>query len=143
MEFLRTLGNFTHALSLLALIHQVRTRKSSSGISLKSQCLFAVVHIAHYFGNLSYVPIWQWYNPGIFFRDLLKLFFVICSLCLLVLMTMVYKDKPEVKLDTFKPVYLVLVALVAAFFSPSEPFFDKHFGHEPLFGVGLLLVLQS
>jgi hypothetical protein len=143
MEYLRILGNVTHALSLLALIHQVRTRKSSAGISLKSQCLFAMVHIAYYIGNLSYVPTWQWHNPAIFFRDLLKLFFIICSLYLLYLMTMVYKDKPDVKLDTFKSGYVILVAFAAALMSPSERFFDKSFGYEPLFGVGLLSVLQS
>jgi hypothetical protein len=129
-------SNLAQALSLVALIYHVRARKSSAGISLKSQVLFTTVHIANYLGNASYLPTWQWYNPSIFFRDLLKLFLVIFSLYLLYLMTMVYKDKPEVKLDTFKFGYLILVASVAAVLSPDEFFFWNRLGYQPFFGVG-------
>jgi hypothetical protein len=50
MNIFRFFGDLSHLVSILILIYTMRERRSSAGISFKSQCLYTAVFVARYLG---------------------------------------------------------------------------------------------
>jgi hypothetical protein len=50
MNIFRFFGDLSHLVSILILIYTMRERRSSAGISFKSQCLYTAVFVTRYLG---------------------------------------------------------------------------------------------
>jgi ER lumen protein retaining receptor len=54
MNVFRVLGDLSHVLTIFGLIYTIHKRKSSSSeISLKTQCLLALVFLVRYAGTMA------------------------------------------------------------------------------------------
>ena len=51
MNIFRFFGDLSHLVSILILIYNMRERRSSSGLSFKSQCLYTAVFVTRYLGK--------------------------------------------------------------------------------------------
>jgi hypothetical protein len=56
MNIFRFFGDLSHLVSILILIYTMRERRSSAGISFKSQCLYTAVFVARYLGIPLFPP---------------------------------------------------------------------------------------
>jgi hypothetical protein len=56
MNIFRFFGDLSHLVSILILIYTMRERRSSAGISFKSQCLYTAVFVARYLGIPPSLP---------------------------------------------------------------------------------------
>lgn len=115
----RVAGEFNHLLSLVLLIHHIRTRKSSVGISFQTQCLYLVAHIGQLIGN-KHLSLWNWSNPGLFFATSVQILFILLSAHILYLMTRVYTTDPAPKVDSVRSIFFILGAFIMALFFNSE-----------------------
>nr|XP_043611036.1 ER lumen protein-retaining receptor A [Erigeron canadensis] len=110
MNIFRFTGDMFHLVSILLLLLKIYATKSCSGISLKTQELYAVVFIARYL-NLFTIVI-SVYN------SVMKVVFIATSLAIVYYM----RWHPAVKrsydrdLDSFKYQFLVLFAFILALF---------------------------
>ncbi|KAL2013034.1 hypothetical protein VTN00DRAFT_559 [Thermoascus crustaceus] len=91
----RILADLSHATSKCILIWAIHRNKSSEGVSLLTQILYAVIFITRYL-DLSRHSAWvtldgrlQWYNV------FLKIFYILSSLYIVVLMVKVYPRTRE------------------------------------------------
>ena len=120
----RVAGDFNHLLSLVLLIHQIRIRKSSAGISFQTQCLHLVAYIGQLIGS-KYLSLWNWSNPGLFFITVLQILLILLSAYILYLMKWAYATEPTPKVDSFRSIFLILGALIMALFFNSEFAFNE------------------
>jgi ER lumen protein retaining receptor len=108
-------GDLSHALTLLTLIQHVHMRKSSAGISFKTQCLYTLVFIMRYIGSGSYMPSWSWSRPVTFFYiRAADLFFVLVSVYILFLILCLFRSTREGDSDTFKLRYVLPATFITS-----------------------------
>jgi hypothetical protein len=117
MNIFRFFGDLSHLLSILILIYNMRLRRSSAGISFKSQCLYTAVFVARYLGILiSDVVLmvdlfWSWVS---LYNTAMKFFFIGSSVYILYLMRGPFRPTHDPNLDTFKIEYLLIGSFVAS-----------------------------
>ena|ERR1700738_1443838 len=117
MNIFRLFGDLSHLLSILILIYNMRLRRSSAGISFKSQSLYAAIFLTRYLG-IQLVPcitnldlLWSWVS---FYNTCMKLFFIGSSLYIMYLMKFPFRPTHDPNLDTFKIEFLLIGSFVAA-----------------------------
>jgi len=106
MNIFRFSGDLSHLLSILILIYNMRQRRSSAGISFKSQSLYTAVFVTRYLDLL-----WSWVS---LYNTVMKLFFIGSSIYILYLMKFPFRPTHDPNLDTFKIEYLLIGSFVAA-----------------------------
>lgn len=120
MNIFRFVADLSHLLSILILIYNMRQRRSSSGISFKSQCLYTAVFVTRYLGNSHNTQegvnalvdlLWSWVS---LYNTVMKIFFVGSSVYILYLMKGPFRPTHDPNIDTFKIEFLVLGSFVAA-----------------------------
>jgi ER lumen protein retaining receptor len=133
MNIFRLFGDLSHLLSILILINNMRQRRSSAGISFKSQSLYAVVFTARYLGIRLYVRranadlFWSWVS---LYNAAMKIFFIGSSLYILYLMRFPFRPTHDPNLDTFKVEFLLIGAFVASMVFNYEYSLSEVFGIE-------------
>lgn len=111
MNIFRFLGDQSHLASILLLIYQMRATRSCSGISFKSQLLYAIVYCTRYLDLFfSFVSL---YNTT------MKLVFIAAQLYIIYLIRVKYRPTNDMQIDTFRLEYLVggsaLLSLIATY----------------------------
>lgn len=106
MNIYRLCADSIHVLSILFLIINIRLRRSSAGVSFKTQALYALVYAARYLDLF-----WGWNST---YNVLMKIFFIISSVSILYLIKHSYKVTHDAALDTFKIEYLLLVSVLGS-----------------------------
>ncbi|PWA89207.1 ER lumen protein-retaining receptor A [Artemisia annua] len=108
MNIFRFCGDMFHLVSIIVLLLKIYATKSCSGISLKTQELYALVFLARYL-NLFTVVI-SVYNT------VMKVVFIVTSLAIVYCMRWhrVVKRSYDREIDTFKYEFLVLAAFLLA-----------------------------
>ncbi|TKX27408.1 ER lumen protein-retaining receptor [Elsinoe australis] len=114
MNIFRMLGDFSHLISILILLHKMKMSNSASGISFKSQFLYLLVYITRYLDLLWTSPTHSLYNT--FF----KLAYISSSSYVIYLMMNDYKPTHDPNLDTFKVQYLIAGSAVMAILFPYK-----------------------
>jgi ER lumen protein retaining receptor len=129
MNIFRFFGDLSHLVSILTLIYTMQERRSSAGISFKSQCLYTVVFVSRYLGiPCPYSPwnfrhVIQSANGGgedlfwsyvSLYNTVMKVFFISSSLYILYLMKHPFRPTFDPNIDTFKIEFLVIGAFAAA-----------------------------
>ncbi|CAN6645791.1 ER lumen protein-retaining receptor [Trichomonascus vanleenenianus] len=114
----RLAGDFVHCVSIYLLIHKIHTSRSVSGISFKTQALYALVYITRYLDILwgAWFPIYNLF---------MKILYISTSVYILHLMKDKYRPTFNPNIDTFKIEYLLGGSVVMAFITtpayiPSE-----------------------
>ncbi|KAF5738272.1 ER lumen protein retaining receptor-like [Tripterygium wilfordii] len=108
MNIFRFAGDMTHLISILVLLLKIYATKSCSGISLKTQELYALVFLTRYLDLFtSYISL---------YNTLMKLVFIGSSLAIVWCMRMhpAVKRSYAKEVDTFRHYYLVLACYVLA-----------------------------
>ncbi|KAK9458322.1 ER lumen protein retaining receptor-domain-containing protein [Dipodascopsis uninucleata] len=105
MNIFRLFGDLTHLISIFILMHKMKSSRSCSGISFKSQALYTVVYVTRYL-DLIYGKQASLYNT------LMKIFFISSSIYILYLMKYKFKPTHDPSIDTFKVEYLLLGSFV-------------------------------
>lgn len=108
MNFFRLAGDMTHLLSIIVLLLKIRTTKSCSGISLKTQELYVMVFLTRYLDIFTrYVSL---------YNTIMKLVFVGTSIGIVWYMKYhkVVKQTYNKNEDTFRHYILVLPCFVLA-----------------------------
>ena len=120
MNLPRLIGDSTHLIAVLLLIWKICRNKSCSGISGRTQILYFIVFCTRYLDIFT--------NFVSYYNTFGKAFFIISTLCTLLLIYVKFKTTVE-KHDNFKIQYLVLLTLIAAliinFVSYELVIFDK------------------
>lgn len=111
MNIFRFLGDQSHLASILLLIYQMRATRSCSGISFKSQLLYAIVYCTRYLDLFfSFVSL---YNTT------MKLVFIAAQLYIIYLIRVKYRPTNDMQIDTFRLEYLIggsaLLSLIATY----------------------------
>ncbi|KAF5752806.1 ER lumen protein retaining receptor family protein [Tripterygium wilfordii] len=108
MNIFRFAGDMTHLISVLVLLLKIYATKSCSGISLKTQELYALVFLSRYLDLFTnYISL---------YNTLMKLVFIGSSLAIVWCMRMHHavKRSYDKEVDTFRHYYLVLACFVLA-----------------------------
>lgn len=108
MNLIRLSGDMTHLLSIIVLLLKIRTTKSCSGISLKTQELYVIVFATRYIDLFTrYISL---------YNTLMKLVFLGSSLAIVWYMRYhkVVKQTYNKEEDTFRHYFLVLPCFVLA-----------------------------
>jgi ER lumen protein retaining receptor len=112
MNIFRLTADLSHLVSILLLIHKIRTTRNVAGLSLKSQAVYMVVYLTRYIDLFwSYVSL---YNTA------MKLLFIGSQAYILYLMTVEFKPQHDMRLDTFKLPYLFGAAAVMSLIAVSQ-----------------------
>jgi len=117
MNIYRLCADSIHVLSILFLMINIRLRRSSAGVSFKTQALYALVYVARYLGRYLLIHklmidlFWGWNSA---YNVLMKIFFIISSVSILYLIKHSYKVTHDAALDTFKIEYLLLVSVLGS-----------------------------
>ncbi|KAF2225204.1 ER lumen protein retaining receptor-domain-containing protein [Elsinoe ampelina] len=114
MNIFRILADLSHLVSILILLHKMKTSSSASGISFKSQFLYLLVYITRYLDLLWTSPLHSLYNT------VLKITFIGTSAYVIWLMMNDYKPTHDPNLDTFKVQYLLAGSAVMAILFPYK-----------------------
>lgn len=123
MNLFRILADMSHFASIVILLHTIRKTGSISGVSIKTQVLYALVFVTRYLNLFTrYISV---------YNTLMKLFFIVSSIYTVVeLQKYKYKNpiayQEMIMADAFKIQYLLIPCLVLAFV------FNKGFGFIPL-----------
>jgi len=112
MNIFRMLGDLSHLVSILILLHKMKTTNSAAGISFKSQFLYLMVYVTRYLDLFWTDPTKSLYNTTF------KLVFLGSSGYTIYLMLTDYKPTHDPNLDTFKVQYLLGGAAVLAILFP-------------------------
>jgi len=112
------MGDFSHLISILILLHKMHQTNSCSGISFKSQALYLIVYITRYLDLF-------WTFTDSTYNTLFKILFISTSAYTIYLMTTSYKPTHDPNVDTFRVQYLLggslLLAVVLPYqYTPSE-----------------------
>ncbi|GAB4858186.1 endoplasmic reticulum retention protein [Ancistrocladus abbreviatus] len=113
MNIFRLAGDMTHLLSIIVLLLKIRTTKSCSGISLKTQELYVIVFVTRYMDLFSrYIS---------FYNTIMKIVFLLTSMAIVWYMRYhkVVKQTYNKEEDTFRHYFLVLPSLVLALLLPQ------------------------
>ncbi|KAF2491444.1 ER lumen protein retaining receptor [Lophium mytilinum] len=113
MNLFRLLGDLSHLISILILLHKMKTSSSASGISFKSQVLYFVVYVTRYIDLL-----WTFYLPKSLYNTVFKILFISSSAYTIYLMMTDYKPTHDPNLDTFKVSYLLGASAILAILFP-------------------------
>ncbi|KAL5732171.1 ER lumen protein-retaining receptor A [Ranunculus cassubicifolius] len=108
MNLFRFLGDMTHLFSVLVLLLKIYATKSCSGISLKTQELYALVFMARYLDLFTdYISL---------YNTVMKIVFILSSLAIVWCMRVhrVVKRSYDKELDTFRHVTLIVSCFVLA-----------------------------
>lgn len=109
MNVFRVLGDLSHVLTIFGLIYTIHKRKSSSSeISLKTQCLLALVFLVRYADTLIF---WRWYS---LYNLSMRALHITSVLYILYLLIFPFKRDGNSKFDTFPVALLLLVSLMMA-----------------------------
>lgn len=105
MNIFRVLGDLSHLASILVLIYTIRSTRVIDGISFKTQVLYALVFITRYLDLFTF-------NYVSFYNTMMKLFFIVSSGYIVVLLQRFNKTNPiaykeMIMADTFKIKYLL------------------------------------
>ncbi|XP_057537233.1 ER lumen protein-retaining receptor A isoform X1 [Amaranthus tricolor] len=108
MNIFRLAGDMTHLISILVLLLKIYATKSCSGISLKTQELYALVFLARYLD--LFTDFISLYNSA------MKIVFILSSLAIVWCMRMhpIIKRSYDKVVDTFRHYFLVLGCFVLA-----------------------------
>ena len=116
----RLLADFSHAAAVLVLIRQILRSHSSTGISLKSQVLLAIVFVTRYLDL-----IWTFVYPSILYLTLFKIFFIASTLYTVYLIAYRFSSTYDNEYDKMKlPYFLVGSFILALIFPLSFNFFE-------------------
>ncbi|KAL2066639.1 hypothetical protein VTL71DRAFT_2710 [Oculimacula yallundae] len=118
MNLFRILGDLSHLVSILILLHKMHQTNSCSGISFKSQALYLMVYVTRYIDLF-----WTFTDSA--YNTIFKLLFLCSSGYTIYLMTTAYKPTHDPNIDTFRVQYLLGGSLVLAIcfpykYTPSE-----------------------
>ncbi|PKS06897.1 hypothetical protein jhhlp_005492 [Lomentospora prolificans] len=109
LNIFRVLGDFSHLLSILILLHKMTQTKSCSGISFKSQGLYLLVYVTRYLDLFWTKSV---YNL------IFKILFISSQGYIIYLMTTTYKPTQDPNTDTFRVQYLLAGAAVLGIVFP-------------------------
>lgn len=115
VNLFRLLADLSHLLSILILLHKMKTSSSASGISFKSQFLYLIVYLTRYVDLL-----WTFYEPKSLYNTVFKIVFIGTSAYTVYLMLNDYKPTHDPNLDTFKVQYLLGASAVLAILFPYK-----------------------
>ncbi|PKI39485.1 ER lumen protein-retaining receptor B-like [Punica granatum] len=112
MNLFRLAGDMTHLLSIVVLLLKIRTTKSCTGISLKTQELYVIVFLTRY------LDLFTRYLS--FYNSAMKVFFLGTSMAIVWYMRYhkVVKQTYNKDEDTFRHYFLVLASFVLAILIP-------------------------
>jgi len=115
MNIFRILGDLSHIAAILLLLYKLHTLRSCSGISFKTQALYALVFVTRYTDLSCY------FNFGFFYYDnsfvscyfslyvvVAKVFFIANSFYVLFLMRYPFRSTSSTATDTFRIEYLII-----------------------------------
>lgn len=106
MNIFRFFGDLSHLASIFILLYSIELHKSTKGLSLKTQSLYALVFVTRYMDLFThYVSL---YNL------LMKIFFLGSSVYTVYVMAGKYRKQTELTIDTFPVRYLVGGAFVGS-----------------------------
>ncbi|KAA3489162.1 ER lumen protein-retaining receptor A [Gossypium australe] len=108
MNIFRFAGDMTHLISILVLLLKIYATKSCSGISLKTQELYALVFLTRYLDLFTdFISV---------YNTIMKLVFIASSLAIVWCMRMhrVVRRSYDKDLDTFRHYFLILASLILA-----------------------------
>lgn len=108
MNIFRLAGDMTHLISIVVLLLKIRTMKSCSGISLRTQELYVIVFLTRYLDLFTrYIS---------FYNTVMKLVFIGTSICIVWYMRYhkVVKQTYSMDQDTFRHYFLILPCFVLA-----------------------------
>ncbi|KAE9602942.1 hypothetical protein Lal_00049927 [Lupinus albus] len=108
MNIFRLIGDMTHLLSILVLLLKIYATKSCSGISLKTQELYALVFVARYLDLFTdFISV---------YNTVMKVVFIVSSLAIVWCMRFhtVVKRSYDKELDTFRHYFLLLATFAIA-----------------------------
>ncbi|KAA0194329.1 ER lumen protein-retaining receptor [Fasciolopsis buskii] len=106
MNIFRMLGDFCHLLAIFILLKKIWKTRSCSGLSGKSQLLFAIVFITRYL-DLFFAHI-SIYNT------VMKLIFIVSSCLTVFLIHVKFRATYNSNHDTFKVLILIIPSLLLA-----------------------------
>ena len=117
MNIFRLAGDLSHVASIIILIYTIETTKSIDGLSLKTQCCYALVFITRYLDLFTrYVS---------FYNTLMKIAFISTSIYVVYLMAKKYRKDIQEDEDNFPVRYLVGPAFFCSLvFTPGYKFMD-------------------
>ncbi|KAF4313148.1 putative er lumen protein retaining receptor protein [Botryosphaeria dothidea] len=115
MNIFRLLGDLSHLISILILLHKMKTTNSANGISFKSQFLYLMVYVTRYMDLL-----WTFYDPSALYNTIFKIIFISTSAYTVYLMLNDYRPTHDPNLDTFKVQYLLGASAVLAILFPYK-----------------------
>ncbi|KAH9617259.1 hypothetical protein KSS87_007811 [Heliosperma pusillum] len=108
MNVFRLAGDITHLISILVLLLKIYATKSCSGISLKTQELYALVFVARYLDLVTdFISV---------YNTIMKIVFIVSSLSIVWCMKMhpfIKRSYDKVQ-DTFRHYFLILGCFVLA-----------------------------
>ncbi|KAA3482065.1 ER lumen protein-retaining receptor A-like [Gossypium australe] len=108
MNIFRFAGDVTHLISILVLLLKIYATKSCSGISLKTQELYALVFLARYLDLFTdFVSV---------YNTVMKVVFIVSSVAIVWCMRVdrVVRRSYEKDLDTFRHHFLILTSFLLA-----------------------------
>ncbi|KAK8692542.1 hypothetical protein V6N13_076000 [Hibiscus sabdariffa] len=108
MNIFRFAGDMTHLISILVLLLKIYATKSCSGISLKTQELYALVFLTRYLDLFTdFISV---------YNTIMKLVFIASSLAIVWCMRMyrVVRRSYDKDLDTFRHYFLILASFILA-----------------------------
>lgn len=113
MNIFRLLADLTHIASILILIQTIKKTSSISGISIKTQVLYALVFVCRYLDLLTF-------HYKSFYLTVMKIFFISSSVYTVYLLSTFKQKNPiayqeMITADAFKVQYLLAPCLVLAF----------------------------
>ena len=108
----RYLADFSHLISVLILLYKMFSKRSCSGVSLKTQLAYLIVFLARYINP-------DFFDPPVY-NIIFKIFFISSSLACCILMKWgpseiryTYEDRH----DTFRVRYIFILSAILAFFT--------------------------
>ncbi|XP_023003149.1 ER lumen protein-retaining receptor A [Cucurbita maxima] len=123
MNIFRFAGDMTHLISVLVLLLKIYATKSCSGISLKTQELYALVFLTRYLDLLTdFISI---------YNTVMKLIFIASSLAIVWCMRVhpIVRRSYDKDLDTFRHYFLVAASFILALLV------NEKFGFQEVFWV--------
>ncbi|KAF0410775.1 ER lumen protein retaining receptor [Gigaspora margarita] len=105
MNFFRLTADLMHLLSIFVLLLKIQKTRSCSGISFKTQLLYAVVFVTRYLDLLKWISL---------YNTLMKIFFIASSIYILYLMKIKFRATYDPSQDTFRIEFLLGACLLLA-----------------------------
>lgn len=105
----RYLADFSHLISVIILLYKMLTKRTCNGVSLKTHILYLIVFCARYINN-------QFFSPPLY-NVLFKIFYIVSSATIVVLMlTKLYRTY-EKRHDTFRNIFIIVLCAPLAYIS--------------------------